>query len=126
MQQTDNGLAMKPSADPSTRSDSFTLSMDGQSADNDPTADSAGDSLPPPGTTRWVTRRKAQVVEGVRTGLLSLEEACRRYELTVEEFRSWERLIDRHGVDALRVTRLKQYRDPSDAQTAELSGQKND
>ena len=27
----------------------------------------------------------------VHGGLLSLEEACRRYELTVEEFSCWER-----------------------------------
>jgi len=35
---------------------------------------------------RWVIRRKAQVVAAVRGGLLSLEEACSRYMLTVEEF----------------------------------------
>jgi len=36
------------------------------------------DDLPPPDTTRWVIRRKAAVVAGVRAGLLSLEEACAR------------------------------------------------
>ncbi len=40
-----------------------------------------------PGTKRWVIRRKAEVVAAVRGGLLSLEEACARYTLTVEEFR---------------------------------------
>ena len=44
--------------------------------------------LPPPSTKRWVIRRKAQVVAAVRGGLLSLEEACSRYTLTVEEFLS--------------------------------------
>jgi hypothetical protein len=39
--------------------------------------------LPAPGTTRWVIRRKAEVVAAVRGGLLSLEEACSRYMLTV-------------------------------------------
>ena len=34
--------------------------------------------LPAPGT-RWVVRRKAEVVAAVRGGLLSLEEACSRY-----------------------------------------------
>lgn len=66
--------------------------------------------LPPPGTTRWVVRRKAAVVMGVRQGLISLEEACRRYTLSVEEFLSWQRLIEEHGERGLRVTRLKEYR----------------
>src|SRR6266852_3838598 len=45
--------------------------------------------LPAPGTKRWVIRRKAEVVAAVRGGLLSLEEACSRYTLTVEEFLTW-------------------------------------
>lgn len=66
--------------------------------------------LPPPNTKRWVMRRKAEVVAGVRCGLISLEEACERYTLSVEEFLSWQRLIDRHGVRGLRATRLQEYR----------------
>jgi hypothetical protein len=66
--------------------------------------------LPAPGTTRWVIRRKAEVVAAVRGGLLSLEEACRRYMLTVEEFLAWQRSIDRHGLAGLRTTRIQQYR----------------
>ncbi|HYD66783.1 DUF1153 domain-containing protein [Azospirillum sp.] len=68
------------------------------------------DDLPPPDTKRWVMRRKAEVVAGVRSGLISLEEACRRYTLSVEEFLSWQRLIDSHGVRGLRATRLQDYR----------------
>src|SRR5215831_9884287 len=41
--------------------------------------------LPPPGTKRWVPRRKAEVVAAVRGGLLSLQEACSRYSLTVDD-----------------------------------------
>jgi hypothetical protein len=66
--------------------------------------------LPPPNTKRWVARRKAQVVAGVRAGLLTLDEACKRYTLTAEEFLSWAQAIDRHGVRGLRVTRLQDYR----------------
>jgi Protein of unknown function (DUF1153) len=66
--------------------------------------------LPAPGTTRWVIRRKAEVIAAVRGGLLSLEEACSRYMLTVEEFLAWQRSIDRHGLAGLRTTRLQQYR----------------
>ena len=56
------------------------------------------EDLPPPGTKRWVIRRKAEVVAAVRGGLLSLDEACNRYTLSVEEFLSWQRAIDRYGV----------------------------
>lgn len=66
--------------------------------------------LPPPNTKRWVVRRKAQVVFGVRDGIITLEEACKRYNLSVEEFASWQRLIDQHGIHGLRVTRLREYR----------------
>ena len=66
--------------------------------------------LPPPNTRRWVSRRKAEVVAAVRQGLLSLTDACKRYNLTEEEFLSWTRLIDRHGMRGLRTTRLQDYR----------------
>ena len=68
------------------------------------------DDLPPPDTERWVIRRKAEVVAAVRAGLISLEDACQRYRLSVDEFLSWQRLIDRHGLRGLRTTRLQQYR----------------
>lgn len=66
--------------------------------------------LPPPQTARWVMRRKAEVVAAVRGGLLTREEACERWALTAEELLSWENLVDRYGVRALRATRLQQYR----------------
>ena len=60
--------------------------------------------LPSPETKHWVIRRKAQVVVAVRGGLLILEQACSRYALNFEEFRSWKRSIDRFGVKGLRTT----------------------
>ena len=66
--------------------------------------------LPPAATKRWVIRRKAEVVAAVRGGLLSLEDACKRYRLTVDEFLSWQRSIDRHGMAGLRATRIQDYR----------------
>jgi hypothetical protein len=72
------------------------------------------DDLPPPETRRWVIRRKAEVVTGVRNGLISLEDACNRYKLSAEEFLSWQRLIDQHGMRGLRTTRLQQYRRDTD------------
>jgi hypothetical protein len=68
------------------------------------------DNLPPPETKRWVIRRKAEVVAAVRAGVISLEDACRRYTLSIEEFLSWQRLVDSHGLPGLRVTRLQDYR----------------
>jgi hypothetical protein len=56
------------------------------------------DDLPAPNTGRWVVRRKAEVVAGVRMGLISLDEACRRYALTVEEFLAWQRLAEERGL----------------------------
>jgi Protein of unknown function (DUF1153) len=76
------------------------------------------DLLPSPDTKRWVARRKAVVVNAVRHGAISLEEACRRYRLSAEEFQTWERAIATHGVAGLRVTRLQIYRDPVPARAA--------
>lgn len=66
--------------------------------------------LPAPETKRWVTSRKAQVVAAVRSGLLTLGEACERYALSVEEFLSWQHAIERFGVEGLRATRAQEYR----------------
>ena len=68
------------------------------------------DSLPPPSTSRWVVRRKAEVVAAVNGGLLSVDEACARYGLSLEEFASWQRAVDRSGMPGLRVTRIQHYK----------------
>jgi hypothetical protein len=68
------------------------------------------DSLPPPGTTRWVVRRKAEVVAAVNGGLLTADEVCDRYNLSVEEFAGWQRAVDRSGMPGLRVTRIQHYK----------------
>jgi hypothetical protein len=68
------------------------------------------DTLPPPNTTRWVVRRKAEVVAAVNGGLLSVDEVCERYNLTVEEFAAWQRAVDRSGMPGLRVTRIQHYK----------------
>jgi hypothetical protein len=77
-----------------------------------PDALAMSDDLPPPNTQRWVVRRKAAVITAVRSGRITLEEALRRYNLTEEEYRSWERAFDEHGLPGLRSTRLQQYRGP--------------
>ena len=67
--------------------------------------------LPSPDTKRWVPRRKAVIVDAVRQGVVSLEEVCRRYQLSIEEFITWQRAIESHGVPGLRVTRVQIYGD---------------
>jgi Protein of unknown function (DUF1153) len=66
-------------------------------------------ALPAPGT-RWWPRRKAAVVLAARNGIISREEACRRYAISPEEFATWEIALDRHGIPGLRSTRLQIYR----------------
>jgi transposase-like protein len=67
--------------------------------------------LPPSDTVRWSPYRKASVVNGVRNGTITIEEACRRYQLSAEEFLAWQGAIETYGVGALRVTRFQCYRD---------------
>jgi len=66
--------------------------------------------LPKPRSTRWVWRRKAEVVAAVQGGLISLDEACERYALSIEEYLSWEHALAHHGVPALRATHVQEYR----------------
>ena len=77
---------------------------------NLPRPTAAADELPPPDTKRWVPRRKAAVVVAVRSGVITIEEACRRYDLTVDEFLPWHNAMNAHGVPGLRTTRLQSYR----------------
>ena len=66
--------------------------------------------LPASNTSRWVVRRKAEVVAAVEGGLLSLDEVRKRYGLSVEEYMSWEDALHHHGLGGLRATRFQQYR----------------
>jgi hypothetical protein len=76
-----------------------------------PEAYSCRTLAPIPPTCRWVARRKAAIVNAVRSGEMNIEDACRYYTLSTEEFAAWERAIEAHGVAGLRVTRLQIYRD---------------
>src|ERR1700746_3376097 len=69
--------------------------------------------LPPANTKRWVIRRKAEVVAAVRSrarGRSPEREEYTPYKPSLEEFLSWQHLIDSHGLAGLRVTRLQDYR----------------
>jgi Protein of unknown function (DUF1153) len=68
------------------------------------------ETLPNPNTKRWVVRRKAAVVAAVRSGGITLAEACRVYQLSEEEFVSWESAFEHYGLAGLRATRIQEYR----------------
>ena len=93
--------------------------MPGQLADAPPTRWTIGpmgerltlEALPSPKTRRWVIRRKAEVVCAVKGGLLTREEAVRRYEISEAEFEAWRHSVERHGLLGLRSTRSQHYRD---------------
>ncbi len=67
---------------------------------NDDRADAFGSvpELPPPPVRRWTIRRKAAVIEAVRGGWVPIEEVCRLYTLSVDEFLAWERDVDQFGI----------------------------
>jgi transposase-like protein len=69
--------------------------------------------LPPLGVGRWTIRRKAAVVSAVAAGEITREEVCRRYQISEEEFNSWQQAYERYGLPGLRSTRLQQYRRPA-------------
>jgi hypothetical protein len=66
--------------------------------------------LPSPNLKRWVPRRKAEVVAAVRGGLISINDACKRYRLTLDEFLNWHRLNAMHGLPGLRALQTQNYR----------------
>jgi hypothetical protein len=66
--------------------------------------------LPPRDTNRWVASRKAAVVKAVGSGLITAEEACGRYGLSVEELESWRLALAEHGEKALKATAIQKFR----------------
>jgi len=66
--------------------------------------------LPAADTRRWVPRRKARVVAAVEGGLISEQDALRRYQISAEEFASWRKALVSHGMRGLRVTQLSRLR----------------
>lgn len=66
--------------------------------------------LPDPNTRRWVASRKAAVVRAVDAGLLSNDQACDTYGLSLEELESWRQAVSTHGIGALKTTSLQRYR----------------
>lgn len=68
--------------------------------------------LPDPATRRWVASRKIAVVKAVVYGLIPLKEALETYDLSQEEYESWQFAVEKHGPSALKTTSLQKYRQP--------------
>ena len=64
----------------------------------------------PPSTTRWVASRKVAVVAAVSNGMVTLEEACHRYQMSEEEFFAWRRAFENFGIRGLHVGCVQQQR----------------
>jgi hypothetical protein len=90
-----NSLSQWPSASRSAAERAVHMQTQGLRdcgpANNNDQADVYGDmpDLPSPSERRWTIRRKAAVIEAVRAGWVPIEEVCRLYTLSVEEFLAW-------------------------------------
>jgi hypothetical protein len=65
--------------------------------------------LPPRGLRRWLPHQKAIVVAAVRHGLITFNEACERYDLSADEYLSWQRSFD--AVPSPAATAMPDQRD---------------
>jgi hypothetical protein len=63
--------------------------------------------LPPTNLKHWLPVHKANIASAVRGGLISVDEVCKRYKLTLEELEIWEQSLASHGIEGLRVSRRR-------------------
>lgn len=63
------------------------------------------------GGTRWTAGRKAELVQAVAAGMLTVRQVCTRYGVSEEEFAQWQALYALDGKRALRVTQAQRYRE---------------
>ena len=76
--------------------------------------------LPPSNTKRWTSKRKALVVAAVDTGMVALGDACRFYNLTIEEFLGWRGEV-RERRSGVRQRRFERDGEDNDRQGQEPS-----
>jgi len=63
--------------------------------------------LPPTDIKHWLPGHKANIATAVRGGLITADEVCKRYRLTLEELGTWEQRLVSHGIAGLRVSRRR-------------------
>jgi len=54
---------------------------------------------------RWVMSRKANVLSSIRSGRMTIQQACSTYAISVEELTAWEEAFLRLGPKGLYATR---------------------
>jgi Protein of unknown function (DUF1153) len=59
--------------------------------------------LPSATHKRWFSHHKEIVVIAVSKGLLTFEEACERYSLTLDEYLAWQRTLESQSAHRLRA-----------------------
>jgi hypothetical protein len=59
---------------------------------------------------RWTFKRKAELIKLIRSWEVSISEVLAQNNITIEEYREWEILYDKHGEQSLKATKLKKYR----------------
>lgn len=77
------------------------------------------EDLPPLGA-RWTAHRKADVVVAVERGLLTMQEACDRYSISVEELAEWLRGFKYRGIKGLQTTRSQENREAFERNALQL------
>lgn len=60
--------------------------------------------LPSPETIRWTPNKKFIVVQAIKGGLITKEEALDRWGMLENELRIWEEGFKSHGVNGLKTT----------------------
>lgn len=63
----------------------------------------------PPVEGRMTPGRKAQIIDAIKAGVITMAEAQARYNLSAEEIATWATRLENHGVAGLRVTRTQRY-----------------
>ena len=82
--------------------------------------------LPAPDTARWVARRKAAVAHAVLHGLLTPEEARRRYDLSREELGGWISAVAGDAPERLKVSSPRRATLPAKDPGGRRAGQDED
>ncbi len=72
----------------------------------DPVSDQLDRDLPSGKPKRWTAQRKAAIMLAIHKKIISVWDACERYDLSAAELTEWERDLNRFGVPGLRATKI--------------------
>jgi hypothetical protein len=61
-------------------------------------------------SVRWTANRKRGLIEDIRSGTVGLRAALEAHDISVDEYLEWVRAYDEHGKEALKSTKLQQFR----------------